>query len=201
MFSLHSIHYGGGGRRWGVGKPMVTPVHRFQHIDSVTSQPQSSRQTRPPPYNVCREPDTTRVEVDSSVYLESPAEPHHSPPVAKFRCGMWASFALATVFVAGAKFYFDHQGTGLEVLVTCTVLVVLLYLVAGCTLSICRTKSRAQLEEPPTPPPVARIEMLPPPVVGPPPLDLEAPPPPYHIAVSLPHHSITPPPSYEKAVS
>uniref|UniRef100_A0A182IP53 Uncharacterized protein n=1 Tax=Anopheles atroparvus TaxID=41427 RepID=A0A182IP53_ANOAO len=28
---------------------------------------------------------------------------------AHLKCGMWASLALATVFVAGAKFYFDHQ--------------------------------------------------------------------------------------------
>lgn len=92
------------------------------------------------------------------------------------------------------------QGTGLEVLVTCTVLVVLLYLVAGCTLSICRTKwSR---EEVVTTPELPRLEILQTPIVDtPPPItDLDAPPPPYHIAVCLPH-SITPPPSYEKAVS
>lgn len=63
------------------------------------------------------------LEVDSSVYLEMPraetirsvevAPIHPSPPQqlmpAHLKCGMWASFTLATLFVAGAKFYFDHQ--------------------------------------------------------------------------------------------
>lgn len=59
------------------------------------------------------------VELDSSVFLDLPldgtgeAPSHIQPPqlepVGKLKCGMWASFALATVFVAGAKFYFDHQ--------------------------------------------------------------------------------------------
>nr|CAD7409741.1 unnamed protein product [Timema cristinae] len=61
------------------------------------------------------------VELNSSVFLDVPLEgntdtgPHNHQiqpqmlPVGRIRCGMWASFALATVFVAGAKFYFDHQ--------------------------------------------------------------------------------------------
>lgn len=63
------------------------------------------------------------VEVDSSVYLEMPrpetmrtvevAPINPSPPVqlmpAHLKCGIWASFTFATLFVAGAKFYFDHQ--------------------------------------------------------------------------------------------
>ncbi|KAL1132341.1 hypothetical protein AAG570_010297 [Ranatra chinensis] len=116
---------------------------------------------------------------------------------------MWASFALATVFVAGAKFYFDHQGTGLEVLVICTVLVVVMYMLAGCTMSVCRSK--VHRPPPPTsegPPntPVARLELIQHQAYGQQQAQIEAPPPPYHIAISLPQ-CITPPPSYEKAVS
>jgi hypothetical protein len=33
---------------------------------------------------------------------------------AHLKCGMWASLALATVFVAGAKFYFDHQVSSMK---------------------------------------------------------------------------------------
>lgn len=65
------------------------------------------------------------MELDSSVFLdlpldgsEDPSTPHTSRQlenqvvnVARLKCGMWISFAFATLFVAGAKFYFDHQVT------------------------------------------------------------------------------------------
>lgn len=50
--------------------------------------------------------------------------------------GMWASLALATIFVTSAKFYFDHQGTGLEVLLFCAFSAT--FFLAACTVSICR---------------------------------------------------------------
>ncbi|KAK7870740.1 hypothetical protein R5R35_009891 [Gryllus longicercus] len=95
------------------------------------------------------------VELDSSVFLDLPLDgsgndnvAHNAPqpqllPVGRLKCGMWASFALATVFVAGAKFYFDHQGTGLEVLVFCALLIV--FLLAACTVSLCRSKATRDL--------------------------------------------------------
>lgn len=46
---------------------------------------------------------SSRPIVPSSIQPESQLLPAH------LKCGMWASLALATVFVAGAKFYFDHQ--------------------------------------------------------------------------------------------
>ena len=63
------------------------------------------------------------MELDSSVFLDLPLDGTGDPnaahnnhqlepqlmTVGRLKCGMWASFALATVFVAGAKFYFDHQ--------------------------------------------------------------------------------------------
>uniref|UniRef100_A0A182YIS4 Uncharacterized protein n=1 Tax=Anopheles stephensi TaxID=30069 RepID=A0A182YIS4_ANOST len=55
---------------------------------------------------------------------------------AHLKCGMWASLALATVFVAGAKFYFDHQGTGLEVLIFCAFSAT--FFLAACTVSLWR---------------------------------------------------------------
>ncbi|XP_067642692.1 putative uncharacterized protein DDB_G0277255 [Eurosta solidaginis] len=52
------------------------------------------------------------------------------------KCGMCASLVLASVFVAGAKFYLDHQGTGLEVLIFCAFSAT--FFLAACTVSLCR---------------------------------------------------------------
>lgn len=123
------------------------------------------------------------LEVDSSVYLEMPrAETvrnvelapmiHRSPPQqlmpAHLKWGMGASLTLATLLVAGVKFYFDHQvciwntcrcdnsnsddwfpmddlqivyekGTGMEVVVLCALLVV--FLLGSCTISLCRART------------------------------------------------------------
>ncbi|XP_069703782.1 uncharacterized protein [Periplaneta americana] len=173
-------------RRRSRGKPMVTPVHRFQPIECVGGggiggqhgarrslhhhqqmQHHHHRQLHnclPPVYSGITSPAggvrTTgahAVELDSSVFLDLPLDgsgdpnaPHNNHqlepqlmPVGRLKCGMWASFGLATVFVAGAKFYFDHQGAGLEVLVFCTLLIV--FLLAGCTVSLCRSKATRDL--------------------------------------------------------
>ncbi|XP_016964879.1 GATA zinc finger domain-containing protein 10 [Drosophila biarmipes] len=52
------------------------------------------------------------------------------------KCGMCASLVLASVFVAGTKFYFDHQGTGLEVLIFCAFSAT--FFLAACLVSLCR---------------------------------------------------------------
>ncbi|XP_052873067.1 uncharacterized protein LOC128278381 [Anopheles cruzii] len=62
---------------------------------------------------------------------------------AHLKCGMWASLALATVFVAGAKFYFDHQGTGLEVLIFCAFSAT--FFLAACTVSLWRRPRELQI--------------------------------------------------------
>uniref|UniRef100_A0AAG5DRF7 Uncharacterized protein n=1 Tax=Anopheles atroparvus TaxID=41427 RepID=A0AAG5DRF7_ANOAO len=62
---------------------------------------------------------------------------------AHLKCGMWASLALATVFVAGAKFYFDHQGTGLEVLIFCAFSAT--FFLAACTVSLWRRPRDLQI--------------------------------------------------------
>lgn len=54
------------------------------------------------------------------------------------KCGMWTSFALGALFIGGAKFYLDEQRHGLEVLVFSTVMVVVLLFF--CILSMCRSK-------------------------------------------------------------
>ncbi|KAL0117448.1 hypothetical protein PUN28_010349 [Cardiocondyla obscurior] len=51
----------------------------------------------------------------------------------RLRCGIWSTFALATVFVAAAKFYFGYRGPGLEILVFCGLLILLL---SACLYSI-----------------------------------------------------------------
>uniref|UniRef100_A0A182ML14 Chitin-binding type-2 domain-containing protein n=1 Tax=Anopheles culicifacies TaxID=139723 RepID=A0A182ML14_9DIPT len=62
---------------------------------------------------------------------------------AHLKCGMWASLALATVFVAGAKFYFDHQGTGVEVLIFCAFSAT--FFLAACTVSLWRRPRDIQI--------------------------------------------------------
>ncbi|KAH8274319.1 hypothetical protein KR026_009379 [Drosophila bipectinata] len=52
------------------------------------------------------------------------------------KCGMCASLVLASVFVAGTKFYFDHQGTGLEVIIFCAFSAT--FFLAACLVSLCR---------------------------------------------------------------
>ncbi|EAT46175.1 AAEL002579-PA [Aedes aegypti] len=141
---------------------------------------------------------------------------------AHLKCGMWASLALATVFVAGAKFYFDHQGTGLEVLIFCAFSAT--FFLAACTVSLCRRPRDMQM-------PVNNVisetisngdqnslQNNPDLVSGTPAtllngslggtqqnsLGVLAPPPPYHIAILLPESAKetdeTPPPSYDKIV-
>lgn len=58
------------------------------------------------------------------------------PLLTHLKCGMWASLILASVFVAGAKFYFDNQGTGLEVIIFCAFSAT--FFLAACTVSLCR---------------------------------------------------------------
>jgi len=41
--------------------------------------------------------------------INGPPNPDAQLLPTHLKCGIWASLALATVFVAGAKFYFDHQ--------------------------------------------------------------------------------------------
>ncbi|XP_046403564.1 uncharacterized protein LOC124169114 [Ischnura elegans] len=69
------------------------------------------------------------------------------PPgsVRKLHCGMWAGFAMAVFFVGGTKVYFDRQGSGVEMLVFCAML--LLFLLAGCIVSICRSRGDRQLAQ------------------------------------------------------
>uniref|UniRef100_A0A1B6CB06 Uncharacterized protein n=2 Tax=Clastoptera arizonana TaxID=38151 RepID=A0A1B6CB06_9HEMI len=235
---------GGGGRRWRGAKPMVTPVHRFQPIECVAGQYAHSHTRRPtrhpyltpvcPPYRVDSvvngvnleiEVRANAAELDSSVFIDLPVEglpsvaahiqPPQLEPVGKVKCGMWASFALATVFVAGAKFYFDHQGTGLEILVFSTLMIV--FLLAACSVSLCRSKATRDLlsaavtvsnQTPAHPPPIPTLQIIQTTNIDgtsqqvPP--HIEPPPPPYHIAILLPqqiNQEEVPPPSYDKAVS
>ncbi|KAH9632883.1 hypothetical protein HF086_002705 [Spodoptera exigua] len=122
---------GGGGR-----KGMAAPVHRFAAVDCPPRRPhRSHRHAGPPPMPAVHA--TRRQNDEPSLYVEIPAEPpqptiaslaaarsvtpdtllrtaalglHHSPMMAPhLKFGMLVSFALATVFLAGAKYYFDRQ--------------------------------------------------------------------------------------------
>ncbi|XP_058837622.1 uncharacterized protein LOC131693645 [Topomyia yanbarensis] len=141
---------------------------------------------------------------------------------AHLKCGMWASLALAAVFVAGAKFYFDHQGTGLEVLIFCAFSAT--FFLAACTVSLCRRPRDLQipgnnvisetisigeqnsLQNNPdlvnsNPSPLLNGSVG---VAQQTSLSVMAPPPPYHIAILLPENTKepdeSPPPSYDKIV-
>ncbi|KDR13835.1 hypothetical protein L798_12014 [Zootermopsis nevadensis] len=175
-------------RRRSRGKPMVTPVHRFQPIECVAGgggglggqhgarrslnhhqqlQQQHHHHHRqlgcfPPAYSGITSPagggvrstGAHAVELDSSVFLDLPIDgsgnhnaAHNSHQLepqlmtgGRRKCVVWASFALAALFVAGAKFYIDHQRVDLELPILGTLLVVFLF--AGCTLTLCRLKAK-----------------------------------------------------------
>ncbi|XP_055627291.1 protein couch potato [Toxorhynchites rutilus septentrionalis] len=141
---------------------------------------------------------------------------------AHLKCGMWASLALATVFVAGAKFYFDHQGTGLEVLIFCAFSAT--FFLAACTVSLCRRPRDLQIpannvisetisngEQNSLQNNQDLMNSNPSPLLNgsvsgtqQSSLAVIAPPPPYHIAILLPECTKetdeSPPPSYDKIV-
>ncbi|XP_046681636.1 uncharacterized protein LOC124368385 isoform X2 [Homalodisca vitripennis] len=226
---------GGSGRRWRGVKPMVTPVHRFQAVECVAGQYAHSHMRRPARHNCLPQPTyrldglgvstelpvrAHAVELDSSVFLDLPLDNTEDQthvvlpelePVGRLKCGMWTSFALATGLIVAAKFYFNNQETALEVLIFAALMIV--FLLAGCTISLCRSKATRDLlsaavtasaaygPAPPTltvvPPPPEEPPQAPPPLT-------EPPPPPYHIAILLPQQisaEEVPPPSYDKAVS
>ncbi|CAG9103232.1 unnamed protein product [Plutella xylostella] len=123
----------GVGRGRGRGKPMAAPVHRFAALEPPPRRPRHHRihnQQVLPAVHARRHPE------DPSLYVEippSPAQPTiahiaaarsvtpdtllrtaalglHAPMMAPhLKFGMLVSFALATVFLAGAKYYFDRQ--------------------------------------------------------------------------------------------
>ncbi|XP_026738785.1 uncharacterized protein LOC113501758 [Trichoplusia ni] len=183
---------GGGGR-----KGMAAPVHRFAAVDCPPRRPHRTlRHYGPPPMPAVHA--ARRQNDEPSLYVEIPAEPpqptiaslaaarsvtpdtllrtaalglHHSPMMAPhLKFGMLVSFALATVFLAGAKYYFDRQvlrerggggaGGGGEASVVCAAVACVCGV--GCALSLCRARP-----PPPLPPDrvssTAQRDRLPPP--------------------------------------
>ncbi|VEN53426.1 unnamed protein product [Callosobruchus maculatus] len=172
---------------------MVTPVHRFQSIESVMGG-----------------------SLEMVATAQNPTTRTRASPTSKLKCGVWIFFALVTFFLAGSKYYFHGINIGVEALVFCTLLVVVL--IVGGLVSLCeamffyapannRATSSVQVTDQsdnqethnnsvPTTAAVNNAEM---------------PPPPYHIAVMLSPqnedmdtiHVIrdSPPPSYEKVFS
>lgn len=193
---------------------------------------------------------TRRQNDEPSLYVEIPAEPpqptiaslaaarsvtpdtllrtaalglHHSPMMAPhLKFGMLVSFALATVFLAGAKYYFDRQvirsgggsGSGGEASVVCAAVACVCGV--GCALSLCRARP-----PPPLPPDrvssTAQRDRHPPPSEPSDDISLatllqssersqpvtESPeaPPPYKIAVLMPGRDASPPPPAYSSLS
>ncbi|XP_045773250.1 uncharacterized protein LOC123872770 [Maniola jurtina] len=159
-------------------KGMAAPVHRFAPVDCGPRRARPLRHYGPPPMPAVH--SSRRQNEENSLYVEIPPEPpqptiaslaaarsvtpdtllrtaalglHHSPMMAPhLKFGMLVSFALATVFLAGAKYYFDRQlvrgnggmseGSG-EAGVVCAAVACVCGV--GCALTICRAR--------PTPPP------------------------------------------------
>ncbi|XP_035439869.1 uncharacterized protein LOC118269065 isoform X1 [Spodoptera frugiperda] len=237
---------GGAGR-----KGMAAPVHRFAAVDCPPRRPhRSHRHAGPPPMPAVHA--TRRQNDEPSLYVEIPAEPpqptiaslaaarsvtpdtllrtaalglHHSPMMAPhLKFGMLVSFALATVFLAGAKYYFDRQvsvirsgggsGSGGEASVVCAAVACVCGV--GCALSLCRARP-----PPPLPPDrvssTAQRDRHPPPSEPSDDISLatllqssersqpvtESPeaPPPYKIAVLMPGRDASPPPPAYSSLS
>ncbi|XP_050351139.1 uncharacterized protein LOC126773922 [Nymphalis io] len=164
-------------------KGMAAPVHRFAPVDCAPRRPRPLRHYGPPPMPAVH--SSRRQNEESSLYVEIPPEPpqptiaslaaarsvtpdtllrtaalglHHSPMMAPhLKFGMLVSFALATVFLAGAKYYFDRQlmrgnGGGAESSGEAGVVCAAVACVCGvgCALSLCR--ARRPPPAPPAPP-------------------------------------------------
>ncbi|XP_049873494.1 uncharacterized protein LOC126372035 [Pectinophora gossypiella] len=181
---------GGAGR-----KGMAAPVHRFAALDCPPRRPRASaNHNRHNGHVPVAAVHTRRQNDESSLYVEIPPEPqqptiaslaaarsvtpdtllrtaalglHHSPMMAPhLKFGMLVSFALATLFLAGAKFYFDKQvvrdnSGGGEASVVCAAVACVCGV--GCALSMCRARppplhtpdrvsSTAARDRPPPPP-------------------------------------------------
>ncbi|XP_041978844.1 formin-like protein 20 isoform X2 [Aricia agestis] len=192
----------GRGRVCAAGrKGMAAPVHRFQPVDPPR-RPRTNRSYGPPPMPPVH---SSRRQNTDSLYVEipQPQQPtiaslaaarsvtpdtllrtaalglHHSPMLAPhLKFGMLVSFALATVFLGGAKYYFDRQvmrggnnnNSSGEAGVVCAAVACVCGV--GCALSLCR----ARPAPPPAPPErvssTARrrpVDTAPPPQPAPPP--------------------------------
>ncbi|KAJ8923038.1 hypothetical protein NQ315_001586 [Exocentrus adspersus] len=211
-------------------EPMVTPVHRFQSIESVANN--GLRYTsRTPGYHarvhsqvppsVHFNGSTSNIrmpQMGRSLEIISPSHTprHNNSPTSKLKCGVWIFFAVVTFFLAGAKYYFHGINIGVEALVFCSLLVIVL--IIGGLISLCEAITSYSPSHTPIEPSnvaasdqqeaeEAHNQVAIPAVQQ---STAEMPPPPYHIAVMLsPTPDLdaiqvirdSPPPSYEKAVT
>ncbi|XP_026327832.1 uncharacterized protein LOC113236055 [Hyposmocoma kahamanoa] len=224
-------------------KGMAAPLHRFAPLECPPRRHHRHRHNGQPPTPAVH--TSRRQNDESSLYVEIPLEPpqptiaslaaarsvtpdtllrtaalglHHSPMMAPhLKFGMLVSFALATLFLAGAKYYFDRQvvrdnASGTEATVVCAAVACVCGV--GCALSMCRAKS-PPLQTPDRVSSTAQRDRPPPPSEPSDDISLttllqsnrqaeatispEAPPP-YHIAVLLPSSRDQPretsPPAY-----
>ncbi|XP_066588915.1 uncharacterized protein [Prorops nasuta] len=120
----------------------------------------------------------------------------------RLRSGVWITFVLATGFVAAAKFYFGHQGPGLEILVFCG-LVTLLLIACTYTILCRRTHNIRQRERRIQEDHSSLTNTLTNESITHANIARQNSPPPYHIAILIPPLSMTeeaPPPSYDKVM-
>ncbi|KAJ8972624.1 hypothetical protein NQ314_000080 [Rhamnusium bicolor] len=194
---------------------MVTPVHRFQSIESVANN--GLRYTRTPGYHARAHtqcPPSVHYNGSSSNIrmpqmgrsLEmiapgnTPTTRNNASPTSKLKCGVWIFFAI---------------NIGVEALVFCSLLVIVL--IIGGLISLCEAITSYSPSNTPIEAPVQMTEQQEPedsrnqvPSSALHQNSAEMPPPPYHIAVMLsPQNDMdtihvisdSPPPSYEKAVT
>lgn len=141
--------------------------------------------------------DAANVAVNAVHTTDSQMIPSH------LKCGMWASLALACVFLAA------FQGSGLEIVIFCAFSAT--FFIAACTVSLCRRPRNLNIPPPPQLTAVttnvndieiaqiAHLDQCEPHVANVC-VDPIAPPPPYHIAILNDNPKIddSPPPSYDK---
>lgn len=200
-------------------KLMVTPVHRFQSIESVATG--GLRHPRAPSYhtrfplhvhpqctpilrnNVAGVNNSMQGLANEQSQNQTVTTGRANTPTAKLKCGVWAFFAILTFFIAGAKYYFHGSNMGIEALAFCSLLVIVLIIGGLVSLYEALSKVPAATQTTPTRNPPSQnpstseqqqelTEEIPnqvPNSIAPVASQTEMPPPPYHIAIMLPTHA------------
>ncbi|XP_031622211.1 uncharacterized protein LOC116340114 [Contarinia nasturtii] len=175
------------------GEPADFPVlHQYQSHLPIELGQGTLRMNAIQPSNEILADERANV-VDAVNSTDSQVLPSH------LKCGMWASLALATVFLAA------FQGSGLEILIFCAFSAT--FFVAACTVSLCRRPRNLSISPPQLSAvttnvndiEIAHLDQHEPHVPNV--IDPIAPPPPYHIAILNDNPKIDDsPPSYDKLI-
>ncbi|XP_015597421.1 uncharacterized protein LOC107268805 isoform X2 [Cephus cinctus] len=126
----------------------------------------------------------------------------------RLRCFIWITFFLGIGIVSAARYYFEHQRNGLELLLFCGLLVILLLSGCFCAILCHRVHNRHHHRQEPhiAEDPISLLtaaNTIANEHIRPIPVATQNSPPPYHIAVLIPSPDSpeeAPPPSYDKII-